>query len=727
MATLVFSAIGNAVAGPIGGALGALVGNQIDRAIFGTPSREGPRLKEVGVSTSTYGAAIPRHFGIIRAPGSIIWATDLVESSETTGGGKNSPSVTTYSYSCSFAVALSSRPILGIGRIWADGNLLRGSAGDLKTGGQFRLYAGHADQQPDPTIFAAKGGNTPAFRDLAYCVFESLQLADFGNRIPALSFEIISDTGGVDIVELLAPIEVATNVDLPLSGLAGYSDEGGGLGDNLAVISQVYPVACDASGDALTLTSAISVPTAPPILPPAVVDHSEGAFGRELGARTRIEADARNLPGGLRYYDTGRDYLSGLQRADGRARPGRQQIIEFPAALDAGTARQLVSEAAERASWSREQVHWRVGELDPALAPGSIVRLPGKAGNWRVDEWEWRETGIELQLERLPLGPARVTPADSGTALAPIDIEATPTQLLAIEMPWDGNGSPEERIVYAAASSSSAGWTGAALYSEIGGELGFIGATGSRRSITGSLATALPPGAIHRLDSLAWFEVDLVPTDLPLAGASAEQLATGANRAAIGDEIVQFSDATSMGGGRWRLTGLLRGRGGTEGAAMLAHPAGTPFALLDDRPVKVDAAQLGSAEAIAAIGLVDPDPVVSAIIGSGRGPAPLAPVHPVAVTASDNSLQLSWTRRARGGWLWRDGVDTPLNEEREAYLVGLGSIDTPVLVWEAQQPGLTLDPAVHAQLQAVHPGKMLWVRQIGTASSSPATLLTTIA
>ena len=53
----------------------------------------------------------------------------------TQGGGKGKPKVTTYSYTASFAVALASRPIAGIGRIWADGNLLRGAAGDLKTGG----------------------------------------------------------------------------------------------------------------------------------------------------------------------------------------------------------------------------------------------------------------------------------------------------------------------------------------------------------------------------------------------------------------------------------------------------------------------------------------------------------------------------------------------------------------------------------------------------------------
>ena len=110
----------------------------------------------------------------MRTAGSIIWATELVEHRETQGGGKGRPSVTSYTYSVSFAVALASRPILGLGRIWADGNLLRGEAGDLKTGGTMRLYTGRGDQEADPLIEAIEGAaRTPAYRDLAYVVFEA--------------------------------------------------------------------------------------------------------------------------------------------------------------------------------------------------------------------------------------------------------------------------------------------------------------------------------------------------------------------------------------------------------------------------------------------------------------------------------------------------------------------------------------------------------------------------
>jgi hypothetical protein len=194
--------------------------------VIGGVRREGPRLKELGVSSSSYGSAIPRQHGRIRAPGTIIWATDLAERREESGGGKGRPSTTGYSYSVSFAVALSSRPIVRVDRIWADGNLLRGAAGDLKTGGTLRVHTGHGDQAPDPLIASAEP-SCPAFRSLAYCVFEALELADFGNRIPALTFEIVADEEPVTIGAVIEPLGKPVELDRSLDGLQGFSDEGG--------------------------------------------------------------------------------------------------------------------------------------------------------------------------------------------------------------------------------------------------------------------------------------------------------------------------------------------------------------------------------------------------------------------------------------------------------------------------------------------------------------------
>ena len=729
MATLVLTALGTAIGGPLGGAIGGLIGNQLDHAVLGGGRREGPRLKELGVSTSSYGSPIPRHHGRIRTPGTIVWSTDLVERRDASGGGKGKPSVTSYSYSVSFAVALSSRPIAGLGRIWADGTLLRGTAGDLKAGGSLRLYTGHGDQPLDPLIASAEP-NCPAFRGLAYCVFEALELADFGNRIPALTFEVIADEAPVTIDTLLEPLAQPVTLARTLGGLRGFSNEGGPLSQTLASIDQLYPIACDAGGESLSIDAADVIPPDPPTLPEAAAAAEDGeSFAAATGEVRRRQADASAAPDALRYYDVARDFQPGLQRADGRARPGRSRTIEFPGALDADDARALTNAAAARAGSGRETVAWRMAELDPAIAPGKIVRLPGRDGLWRIDSWEWREQGIELELVRLPRGPARQPAADPGTALTPPDLQITPTTLAAYEVPWDGSGSAEARAPFAAVSSVSGGWRGAALYVQHGAELLPIGPSGRRRSVIGTTATPLASSAGSLIDRQAGFEVDLVSADFVLDSTDLAGLASGANKVLVGGEVLQFLHAEKVGDMRWRLTGLLRGRGGTEAAALAGAPAGTAFVLLDASPVPLDPALLGegAGTTIAAIGLADPEPVYAPLANAGLTRQPLTPVHGVARERPGGSLSLVWCRRSRGSWLWLDGVDVPLNEQAEAYLVGVGDGDAPDLRWETATPALELDPASWSAIRAAHSGKPLWVRQIGTAAASLPLLLTTIA
>ena len=52
-------------------------------------------------------------------------------------------------------------------------------------------------QARDPLIAAADGqASTPAYRGIAYAVFEDFQLGDYGNRISSLTFEVTGDEGG---------------------------------------------------------------------------------------------------------------------------------------------------------------------------------------------------------------------------------------------------------------------------------------------------------------------------------------------------------------------------------------------------------------------------------------------------------------------------------------------------------------------------------------------------
>jgi len=205
VASVVLSVVGGAIAGPIGAAVGSVVGAVVDSllvsALTPTQKAEGQRLSDIKITSATEGIAIPRVYGRARMGGNIIWATDFREEKHTTksGGGKGGGGgveTTEYLYFASFAVALCEGPIAGIGRIWADGKEFK------VKGAVWRLHKGTETQQPDSLIATKMGtGNAPAYRGVAYIVFDDLPLQKFGNRIPQLTFEVFRPVDDPDSAE----------------------------------------------------------------------------------------------------------------------------------------------------------------------------------------------------------------------------------------------------------------------------------------------------------------------------------------------------------------------------------------------------------------------------------------------------------------------------------------------------------------------------------------------
>jgi hypothetical protein len=213
MATLVLQTVGSVVGGAVGGPIGSVLGRLgggvggalIDQALQPRESPRyaiGPRLKAMDGIASIEGAAIPRVYGRARLGGQMIWATRFIEQTSVSltgggGGGKGvggvAPSINvSYSYYANFAIGICQGPIAFVRRIWADGNEL-----DMTTL-PIRIYNGGEGQYPDPLIVAKEGAeNTPAYRGLAYIVFEQQPLAHFGNRIPQFTFEVVKPVAGI--------------------------------------------------------------------------------------------------------------------------------------------------------------------------------------------------------------------------------------------------------------------------------------------------------------------------------------------------------------------------------------------------------------------------------------------------------------------------------------------------------------------------------------------------
>ncbi|MBK5911473.1 hypothetical protein CCR85_08210 [Rhodothalassium salexigens] len=693
MASLLFAVGGAKVAGPIGALVGSLVGSQIDAALFGpgTQTGEGPRLDDLSVQASTYGRPVPRLYGTNRVAGNVIWSSGLKETAttETRGGkGMGAPKTETtrYTYHVDCAIALGQGPIRAVRRIWADSKLFRAADGTQKQAADLRLYPGSQDQEPDPVLQAALGpDNTPAFRGLAYMVFEGLELADFGNRIPNLSFEVVAgDTHTVATVieDLLGEVGVpyldaarTETLDLPGYALARPTAARGALDPlrtawffdmaEIEGVLEIFPA------DA---TPAAKIPRDHLAAHPAGTDRPQVVEAK----RTADLELPRQVS--VQYLDPARDYQINTQRARRSTLNSTADVtLDLPVAIPADTAK-TIAERMLGAAWQRRDrvtLHLPLRYL-PVTEPGMklVVEVaPGQSRTMRVTRKEVRLPGsIRVECEAdgagLPVRAARAAPA-------PVPEQAvllpgpTVAHLLDLPLLRDGDGASG---VYVAANGALPGWRGAGLLRSRDGRDDETVLSIPTGAVIGTTVDALTPGPADYWDRRATVTVSLLDPAQRLASVAEAEVLDGVNAAVIGDEIVQFTTATLVAPAQYRLSGLLRGRKGTE-AAIAGHGAGERFVLLtgggiERMALEVSEFGLPRTYKAAALGTRVSDATAIAFTWTGRSGRPLAPVH-LRGRRDGDDLVLSWIRRTRLEAPWLDGVDVPLGEETQAYDVDI--------------------------------------------------------
>jgi hypothetical protein len=712
----VLSTVGTVFGGPIGGAIGALIGQSIDQGLLGSGGR-GPRAGDLSVQTSSYGTQIPRAYGTMRVAGSVVWATDLAESSATTGA-KGQPD-TTYSYSVSFAVALASRPLTSIGRIWADGKLIRDTDGVFKVTTGFRFYEGGEDQPIDPLIGSLEGlGGTPAYRGLALAIFENLELAEFGNRIPFLTFEAVADEADPAVATILADASGGLIECTTPETIVGYAAYGRSV--KAAVEPLIESFAVETFDDGTRLRSPAN--SAPIVV--ADADLGTSADFEQLSKFEREQRPASELPASVRltYYEPARDFQISEARASAGEKSGDEERIDLAAVFDAGQAKSLALQILARRWASRDTLTLRLPPKFLSLEPGSRLELSLAPTRWLVERCTIDRYAVVAELRPSWL-PAIELPGESGRLLQGSAIDMSDVQIALLEAPGIGEPAAQPTLLLAA-SSPTPGWKSCAVEIQAGGQATIV-RTATRKTVLGSTLTVLPPGDAYLLDSSASVDVALVDPDQWLTSCDDDALVGGRNLAMLGSELIQFGDAAPIGPGRFRLTRLVRGRGGTEWASA-THLLGEGFALIEPDglraiplPVWLIGSTVGASAALPTIG-----GSASEIAFAGESCRPPAPVRLEAMIIASGDLALSWTRRSRRGWAWIDDVDAPLGENREQYRVvvqgTLGSLeittDTPSLnITAAQFGSVGSGPAT------------VEVRQIGDlVASRPARAMITI-
>lgn len=247
--TLGVTAAGAAIGGfgfgnpMLGAQLGMIAGSIASALLFpGGEDQHGPRLGDLRVGDASYGVPIPIVYGAARVAGNMIWTSGIEERSNEQSMKGGGPTSTTYTYYSSFAIGLCEGPIASVRKIWLDTKLvydvssdnlgiINQRVGDMdprhlltpeelqarqeeiqaelsKVQSALTIYLGTETQLPDPTMEAHEGvGEVPAHRGLAYLLFTDLALEGFGNRIPNVSAEVLTESAPAYPKRTVSPSE----------------------------------------------------------------------------------------------------------------------------------------------------------------------------------------------------------------------------------------------------------------------------------------------------------------------------------------------------------------------------------------------------------------------------------------------------------------------------------------------------------------------------------------
>ncbi len=351
---------------------------------------------------------------------------------------------------------------------------------------------------------------------------------------------------------------------------------------------------------------------------------------------------------------------------------------EMPIALTRGEGRQVVERWLSEARVGRDSARFALPPSRLDLAAGDVVRLDDdvRSDLYRIDRIEM---GASQMVEAVRIEPETYRPVQIEEDAVPLSefVPPVPVFGLFLDLPlMTGGEVPHAPHVAITAQP----WPGSVAVYSSGSDSNYglnrLIATRATVGVTKTNLRAARPGLVDRGDGLI---VEL--TSGALESVEEEALLSGANLAAIGDgtpegwELFQFRDAMLVGENTYVLSHRLRGQLGSDAWMPQNWPTGSYFVLLDGAPeqIEMNEAQRNIARHYrigpARRGYDDPSYRHEVRAFEGVGLKPLSPVHLRARTQGDGGVALGWIRRTRiGGDNW-DGLDVPLGEEREAYLL----------------------------------------------------------
>lgn len=411
----------------------------------------------------------------------------------------------------------------------------------------------------------------------------------------------------------------------------------------------------------------------------------------------------------VRYSNVDDDYQDGTESGDRMLTQSAEiQTVEVPLVLAPADAKRIAAViTASLVSGSMTVGPIALTSEYARLQPADVILLEDHDGTvYRVRLTKKTEAALRIELEGELDDPTALSASGvtDGTSSSSNTVRAAAdTEMLLLDIPIlrDADDVPG----FYGAFTAEGKWPGASFRRSPDGvvfeELFRVTDRGAFGATIDALGNWTGGNMFDEVNSV---EIDI--GDQQTESFTRDQLL--ASRAAgaylIGNEIIQARQATLVGAGRYVLSGLLRGRRGTEqfSTGHVTDERAVVLRAAGMRRVEHQAADIGLTRKYKAItlGKALSSATAEPFVDTGVALKPFAPVHLRALRdASSGDITFSWTRRTRLAtrFVGSMGINAPLGESVELYALEIWSAGYVSLL--RTLTGLTSSSAIYTAAQ----------------------------
>jgi len=386
----------------------------------------------------------------------------------------------------------------------------------------------------------------------------------------------------------------------------------------------------------------------------------------------------------LKFIDADRDYKAA--QVESRRLAGRSARISeasYPLVTSYTSAQAMVDTLLYENWAARERASFALPPSKLTLRPSDVVALTVRSGTADARTLNLRLTAIGF-AEALPCEARTIEPHLYGSFNTP-EREGDPGTVISfggqlavfLDIPMITSEDTPHAGRLGAVSDP---WPGQVAFYRSPTTSGYeINTLIEQKGTIGETLGDFYSGPTSRWDNGNTIDIAVYSGET-LEGADDLLVLGGANYAAIqnadgGWELFQFAAATLIAAGQYRLSRLLRGQRGTEGAMRDPVATGARFVLLDSAVIQAAMTEddvglpfnwkYGPAQ----LPLDDAAYTTVAQSFDGVGLRPYSPVHVEGARDGSDNLTISWIRRDRIGADAWEQVEVPLSEASESYEV----------------------------------------------------------